>query len=83
MSPNISPDRQLFDLEVSAGPARVAIDRRAFVDLRGYWGSVYNEVNLNSLDMPSPPRRGITSQWYAFTGTLSRGPALVYSTVAD
>ena len=83
MSPSISPDRQLFDLEVDAGGARISIDRRANVDLRGYWGSVFNEVNLNSLDMPSPPRRGTTSAWYAYAGTLTRGPALVYSTIAD
>jgi hypothetical protein len=83
MSPSISPDRQLFDLEVKAGATRIAIDRRAYVDLRGSWGSVYNEVNLNSLDMPAPPRRGTTSQWYVYAGMLSRGPALVYSTIAD
>jgi len=83
MSPSIAPDRQLFDLEVADGPARVAIDRLAAVDLRGYWGSVYNEVNLNSLDMPTPPRRGTTSQWYSYAGTLRRGPAIVYSTRAD
>ena len=83
MSPSVSPDRQLFDLEVDDGGARIAIDRRATVDLRGYWGSVFNEVDLNSLDMPSPPRRGTTSVWYVYAGTLTRGPALVYSTIAD
>lgn len=83
MSPSISPDRQLFDLEVDNGGSRIAIDRLADVDLRGYWGSVFNEVNLNSLDMPSPPRRGTTSQWYVYAGILTRGPALVYSTIAD
>lgn len=83
MSPSISPDRQLFDLEVDDGGARISIDRRAYVDLRGYWGSVFNEVDLNSLDMPSPPRRGTTSAWYVYAGTLTRGPALVYSTIAD
>jgi hypothetical protein len=83
MSAGISPDRELFDLEVDDGSARVAIDRLAYVDLRGYWGSVFDEVNLASLDMPSPPRRGTTSQWYVYAGTLTRGPALVYSTIAD
>jgi len=83
MSPSIAPDRELFDLEVDAGPARVVIDRLAAVDLRGYWGSVYDEVNLSSLDMPSPPRRGTASQWYVFNGVLRRGPAIVYSTIAD
>lgn len=83
MSPSISPDRQLFDLEVDDGGARISIDRRAYVDLRGYWGSVFDEVNLNSLDMPSPPRRGTTSVWYVYAGMLTRGPALVYSTIAD
>lgn len=83
MSPSISPDRELFDLEVDDGGARISIDRFAYVDLRGYWGSVFDEVNLNSLDMPAPPRRGTASQWYAYAGTLTRGPALVYSTIAD
>jgi hypothetical protein len=83
MSPSISPDRQLFDLEVDDGGTRISIDRLAYVDLRGYWGSVYNEVNLNSLDMPAPSRRGTTAQWYVFAGMLRRGPALVYSTIAD
>jgi hypothetical protein len=83
MSPSILPDRELFDLEVDDGGARISIDRRAYVDLRGYWGSVFDEVNLNSLDMPSPPRRGTTSVWYVYAGMLTRGPALVYSTIAD
>jgi len=83
MSPSIAPDRELFDLEVDAGPARVVIDRLAAVDLRGYWGSVYDEVNLSSLDMPAPPRRGLVSQWYVYSGVLRRGPAIVYSTLAD
>jgi hypothetical protein len=83
MSPSLAPDRQLFDLEVDDGPARVAIDRLAAVDLRGFWGSPYDEVNLNSLDMPAPPRRGTTGVWYVYAGVLRRGPALVYSSIAD
>ena len=83
MSSSISPDRQLFDLEVDDGSARISIERLAFVDLRGYWGSVFNEVNLSSRDMPTPPRWGTTAQWYVFADTLRRGPALVYSTIAD
>ena len=63
MSPSIAPDRELFDLEVDDGAAKVVIDRLAAVDLRGYWGNAYDEVNLNSLDMPAPPRRGTVSQW--------------------
>lgn len=83
MSPSLAPDRQLFDLEVDDGPARVAIDRLAAVDLRGFWGSPYDEVNLNSLDMPAPPRRGTTGAWYVYDGVLRRGPAIVYSSMAD
>jgi len=83
MSPSIAPDRELFDLEVDDGAAKVVIDRLAVVDLRGYWGNAYDEVNLNSLDMPAPPRRGTASQWYVFNGVLRRGPAIVYSTIAD
>jgi hypothetical protein len=83
MSPSIAPDRELFDLEVDDGAAKVVIDRLAAVDLRGYWGNAYDEVNLNSLDMPAPPRRGTASQWYVFNGVLRRGPAIVYSTIAD
>jgi hypothetical protein len=83
MSPSIAPDRELFDFEVGAGPVRLVIDRLAVVDLRGSWGNAYDEVNLNSLDMPSPPRRGTVSQWYVFDGVLRRGPAIVYSGIAD
>jgi hypothetical protein len=83
MSQSIAPDRELFDFEVGNGPVKVVIDRLAAVDLRGYWGNAYDEVNLNSLDMPAPPRRGTASQWYVFNGTLRRGPAIVYSTIAD
>jgi hypothetical protein len=83
MSPSIAPDRELFDLEVDDGAAKVVIDRLAVVDLRGYWGNAYDEVNLNSLDLPAPPRRGTASQWYVFNGVLRRGPAIVYSTIAD
>ncbi len=83
MSPSISPDRELFDLEVDDGGARISISRLATVDLRGYWGNAFDEVNLNSPDMPSPPRRGGASQWYVFAGILRRGPALIYSTIAD
>lgn len=83
MSPSVSPDRELFDFEVADGAARVLIRRLASVDLSGYWGNAYDEVNLNSLDMPAPPRRAGASQWYSFVGVLRRGPALVYSTIAD
>ena len=83
MSPSIVPDRELFDFEVDDGPVKVLIDRLATVDLRGYWGNAYDGVNLNSLDMPAPPRRGAASAWYAFNGVLRRGPAIVYSTIAD
>lgn len=83
MSSRRAPDRELFDFEAGDGPARVVIDRLAAVDLRGYWGNAYDEVNLNSLDMPSPPRRGSASQWYVFNGTLRRGPSIIYSSIAD
>jgi hypothetical protein len=83
MSPSIAPDRELFDFEVDAGPVKVVVDRLATVDLRGYWGNAYDEVNLNSLDMPAPPRRGTTSVWYVYSGRLTRGPAIIYSTIAD
>jgi hypothetical protein len=33
--------------------------------------------------MLAPPRRGTPSVWYAYVGTLSRGPALIYSTIPD
>ncbi len=83
MSPSIAPERELFDFEVGAGPVKLVIDRLAAVDLRGYWGNAYDEVNLNSRDMPAPPRRGTASQWYVFDGVLRRGPAIVYSGIAD
>ncbi len=83
MSQSPAPDRELFDFEVDDGESRVSISRGAYVDLHGYWGSPYDEVNLNSVDMPKPPRRGSESRWYEFSGTLKRGPAIVYSIKAD
>ncbi|MGI9178569.1 MAG: hypothetical protein ACR2IT_12025, partial [Pirellulales bacterium] len=83
MSQSRVPDRELFDLEVDTSPARVVIARLAAVDLRGSWGNVYDEVGLNSPDMPQPPRRGGESRWYAFNGILRIGPAIVYSLKAD
>lgn len=77
------PDCELFDLEVDDGPARLLLPRRAAVDLNGWWGNVYDEVSLNSLDMPRPPRRGGPSQRYIFSGVLRQGPAIVYSIKAD
>jgi hypothetical protein len=44
---SISSDRELFDLKVDDGVARISINRRAYVDLRGYSGSVFDEVNLD------------------------------------
>lgn len=83
MSQSRAPDRELFDFEVDDGATRVVVSRRAFVDLRGYWGSPYDEVNLNSLDMPQPIRRGSESAWYEFTGALLKGVAIIYSQTAD
>lgn len=77
------PDRELFDLEVDDGPSRINISRLAFVDLRGYWGPPRDEVNLSSPDMPKPPRRGTEDVWYEFTGTLRKGPAIIYSLNVD
>lgn len=80
--PTVSgPDQELFDFEVDNGPVRVIIDRRATVDLRGFWGSLADEVRLTSADMPQPDawRRS----FYTFAGVLSRGPAIVYSIAAD
>ena len=78
-------DRELFDLETAAGPARVAISRLADVDLRGYWGDRRDEVNLSSPDMPRPTSspNPFGGSWYEFTGRLRRGPAIVYSLTAD
>jgi hypothetical protein len=85
MSGSRGIDRELFDLETTAGPARVAISRLADVDLRGYWGDRRDEVNLSSPDMPrpDPARNPFGGTWYEFTGRLRRGPAIVYSLTAD
>ena len=81
MSRSTAIDRELFDLETDAGPARIVFQRLAAVDLRGYWGDRYDEVRLNSRDMPQPDLR--IKSWYEFVGTLSLGPAVVYSFSAD
>ena len=75
------PDQELFDFEVDSGPVRVIIDRRATVDLRGFWGSLADDVRLTSADMPQPDAR--RRSFYTFAGVLSRGPAIVYSIAAD
>jgi hypothetical protein len=80
--PGVSgPDQELFDFEVDAGAVRVIIDRRATVDLRGFWGSLTDDVRLTSADMPQPD--ALRRTFYTFTGILSRGPAFVYSIAAD
>lgn len=76
-------DRELFDLEVGDGQARIVFNRRSSVNLRGYWGSAWDEVDLNSLDMPQPNRRGFLSSFYEYQGVLTRGPAIIYSVTAD
>jgi len=83
MSTTHAKDRELFDLEVDDGPTHVVIDRYAAVNLQGYWGNVFDEVDLNSLDMPACPRSIGPSVWYAYTGWLRKGPATVYSINAD
>jgi len=83
MTTSTAPDRELFDFELKNGPVRVLIEKRAAVDLRGFWGPIEDGVNLNSPDMPPPPRRRGVSSWYVFHGTLVLGPAIVYSTAAD
>ncbi|MBU6277366.1 MAG: hypothetical protein KGQ61_12080, partial [Planctomycetes bacterium] len=83
MTTSTAPDRELFDFELKNGPVKVLIQKRAAVDLRGYWGPIEDEVNLNSPDMPAPPRRRGVSSWYVYHGTLVLGPAIVYSTASD
>jgi hypothetical protein len=80
--PGVSgPDQELFDFEVDSGPVRVIIDRRATVDLRGFWGSLTDDVRLTSADMPQP--NPLRRSFYTFAGVLSRGPAFVYSIATD
>lgn len=81
MSRSTAPDRELFDLETDGGPARIVFQRLAAVDLRGTWGDRYDEVRLNSRDMPQP--NPLTKGWYEFVGILRIGPAVVYSINAD
>jgi len=85
MSRSRQGDRELFDLETTAGAARIAISRDADVDLRGFWGGRLDEVSLSSPDMPRPNRSydPFGGTWYEFTGRLRRGPAIVYSLNAD
>ena len=75
-----APDRELFDLEVDNGPSRVVLAREAAVDLRGYWGSIFDEVRLNSPDMPAPEK---LRHWYVYNGKLVLGSAIIFSINAD
>jgi hypothetical protein len=81
MSRSTAPDRELFDLETDAGPARIVFQRLAALDLRGYWGDRYDGVRLSSSDMPQP--NPLVKEWYEFVGILRRGLATVYSINAD
>jgi hypothetical protein len=81
MSRSTAPDRELFDLETDAGPARIVFKRLAALDLRGYWGDRYDEVRLSSREMPQP--NPLIKGWYEFAGTLRIGPSVVYSFNAD
>jgi len=81
MSRSTASDRELFDLETDDGPARIVFQRLAALDLRGYWNDRYDEVRLNSPDMPQPDPW--IKSWYEFVGTLRLGPAVVYSFNAD
>ena len=78
-----APDRELFDLEVDNGPSRVVLAREAAVDLRGYWGSIFDEVRLNSPDMPAPEKFGGERHWYVYNGKLVLGSATIFSINAD
>ncbi|MFM8291823.1 MAG: hypothetical protein ACKOC4_09010 [Planctomycetia bacterium] len=81
MSRSTAIDREIFDLETDDGPSRIVFQRLAALDLRGYWNDRYDEVRLNSRDMPQPSRW--IKSWYEFVGTLNLGPAVVYSFNAD
>lgn len=83
MTASTAPDRELFDFEVDQGPVKVLIQRGADVDLRGIWGGVDDGVNLNSPDMPPPPRRRGAGAWYEFQGKLVLGPAIVFSSLTN
>ena len=83
MTASTAPDRELFDFETDTGPVRVLIQLGAAVDLRGIWGGVDDGVNLNSPDMPPPPRRRGPGAWYEYRGTLERGPAIVFSSLTN
>lgn len=83
MTTSRAPDRELFDLEVDDGPSYINISRLAAVDVRGYWGNIYDEVELSSPDMPKPPKYNRENQWYEFIGVLRKGPARIFSITAD
>ncbi len=78
MSLDKSVDRELFDLEVTNGPSRIILAKDASVDLKGFWGNIFDEVGLASPDMPQPLKRGAESHWYKFNGKLLIGPATIY-----
>jgi len=81
MSRSTAIDREIFDLETDDGPSRVVFQRLAALDLRGYWNDRYDEVRLESPDMPQPDP--FIKSWYEFVGILRLGPAVVYSFNAD
>lgn len=81
MSRSTAIDREIFDLETDDGPSRIVFQRLAALDVRGYWSDRYDEVRINSRDMPQPDPW--IKSWYEFVGTLNLGPAVVYSFNAD
>lgn len=79
MTDSTAPDREIFDFEVDTGPAQIWIAPTAYVDIRGYWDNSPGDlrIDVKSLDMPRPSL--LTREWYAFSGPLANGQALIFS----
>jgi hypothetical protein len=82
MSLSSAPDRELFDLEVDNGSSFIKFPIFNKFDLKGYWDKGFDEVNLQSFEMPRPPS-GLNRIWFKFFGTLKAGPSTIYSINRD
>lgn len=79
MTASTLPDREIFDFEVDTGPAQIWIAPTATVDIRGYWDNRPGDlrIDVRSPDMPRPSLS--TREWYAFSGKLVNGQAVIFS----
>ncbi len=78
MTENEWPDRDIFDLEVDAGPSSVVLHRGAKIDISGVFG---DQLMFSSQDMPQPDTADYSI--YTFNGRSDKSASVIYSIDSD